>query len=53
MAARDTAGVDQNADPNDSATAALNKFLTYENSKEQTGMGNDEDRRTTLRVEGA
>ena len=50
-AAKNTAGVDDIADHNDSATAALNKYVTYANAKEQTGMGNDkEDRRTTLRV---
>ena len=47
---RDTAGVDENADQNDSATAAYNKFLSYQTFKELTGMGNDERRRTTLRV---
>ena len=47
---RDTAGVDDIADQNDSAKAAFDKFLTYENMKQQTGMGNDEDRRTALRV---
>ena len=47
---RDTDGADENADQNDSATAAYNKFLPYETFKEQTSMGNDERRRTTLRM---
>ena len=46
----DTADVDENADQDDSATAAYNKFLSYQTFKERTGVGNDENRRTTLRV---
>ena len=45
-----TAGVDENADQNDSATAAYNKFLSYQTFKDRTGMRNDECRRSTLRV---
>ena len=46
----DTADVDENADQDDSATAAYNKFLSYQTFKELTGLRNDENRRNTLRV---
>ena len=46
----DDADPNEDEDRNDSAQAALNKVLTYQTMKEQTGMGNAELLKTTLGV---